>query len=39
MQTSFEPLMEALLRGGVARRPARRYLAELQDHLDDLIAE
>jgi hypothetical protein len=39
MQTSFEPLWEALLRGGVARRPARRYLAELKDHLDDLIAE
>ena len=39
MQASFEPLMEALLRGGVARRPARRYVAELQDHLDDLIAE
>lgn len=39
MLTSFDPLWERLLQGGVARRPARRYLAELQDHLDDLIAE
>jgi len=39
MPGSFDQLWEALLRGGVARRPARRYLAELQDHLDDLIAE
>jgi hypothetical protein len=28
-----------LLDGGVQRRPARRYLAELKDHMDDLIAE
>jgi hypothetical protein len=39
MSTSFDPLWEALLRGGVARGPARRYVAELRDHLDDLIAE
>jgi hypothetical protein len=39
MLNSFEPLWERLLQGGVARRPARRYIAELRDHLDDLIAE
>jgi hypothetical protein len=39
MLTSFDLLWERLLQGGVARRPARRYLAELRDHLDDLIAE
>ena len=35
----FRPLRERLLRGGVGRRRARRYVAELQDHLDDLVAE
>ncbi len=39
MQASFDPLRRRLLEGGVRRRPARRYLAELKDHLDDLIAE
>jgi len=39
VRASFEPLWERLLAGGVRRRPARRYLAELRDHLDDLIAE
>lgn len=39
MQASFDPLFRRLLEGGVRRRPARRYLAELKDHLDDLIAE
>jgi hypothetical protein len=39
MQASFDPLWRRLLDGGVRRRPARRYLAELKDHLDDLIAE
>jgi hypothetical protein len=39
MQSALDPLWERLLEGGVGRRPARRYLAELQDHLDDLIAE
>ncbi|MBS0363291.1 MAG: hypothetical protein JSR98_18095 [Proteobacteria bacterium] len=39
MQASFDPLFRRLLDGGVRRRPARRYLAELKDHLDDLIAE
>ena len=39
MQTSFDPLWRRLLAGGVRRRSARRYLAELKDHLDDLIAE
>ena len=39
MLSALDPLWERLLEGGVGRRPARRYLAELQDHLDDLIAE
>ena len=39
MQASFDPLRRRLLEGGVRQRPARRYLAELKDHLDDLIAE
>jgi len=39
VQASFDPLWRQLLAGGVRRRPARRYLAELKDHLDDLIAE
>jgi hypothetical protein len=39
MPSALDPLLERLLEGGVGRRPARRYLAELQDHLDDLIAE
>lgn len=39
MQASFDPLWRRLLDGGVRRRPARRYLAELKDHLDDLIAD
>ena len=39
MPASFDPLWRQLLEGGVRRRPARRYLAELKDHLDDLIAE
>jgi len=39
MSALFEPLHERLLRGGVGRRHARRYVAELQDHLDDLVAE
>ena len=39
MQASFDPLFRRLLEGGVRRRPARRYLAELKDHLDDLIAD
>jgi hypothetical protein len=39
VQASFDPLWRRLLDGGVRRRPARRYLAELRDHLDDLIAE
>ncbi|HEY3948978.1 hypothetical protein [Phenylobacterium sp.] len=39
MQASFDPLLRRLLDGGVRRKPARRYLAELKDHLDDLIAE
>lgn len=33
----FEELRERLLRAGIAPRHVRRYLAELNDHLDDLI--
>jgi hypothetical protein len=32
----FEALREILLKGGVAPRHVRRYLAELSEHLDDL---
>jgi hypothetical protein len=32
----FEGLREILLKGGVAPRHVRRYLAELSEHLDDL---
>jgi len=32
----FEDLREILLKGGVAPRHVRRYLAELTEHLDDL---
>jgi hypothetical protein len=32
----FEALRESLLKGGVAPRHVRRYLAELSEHLDDL---
>ncbi len=35
----FDELRETLLRGGVAPRHVRRYLAELEHHYDDLIAE
>lgn len=33
----FEQLRETLLKAGFAPRHVRRYLAELRDHLDDLI--
>ena len=33
----FEALRERLLQAGIAPRHVRRYLAELDDHLDDLI--
>lgn len=39
MQSSFNPLTERLLRGGVGRNHARRYIEELGDHLDDIVAE
>jgi len=39
MSAVFDPLHEELLRGGVGRRHARRYVTELRDHLDDLVAE
>jgi hypothetical protein len=32
----FEELRETLLKGGIAPRHVRRYLAELSEHLDDL---
>jgi hypothetical protein len=35
----FENLRETLLKGGVAPRHVRRYLAELSEHLDDLTAQ
>jgi hypothetical protein len=35
----FETLRETLLNGGIAPRYVRRYLAELSEHLDDLIAD
>ena len=34
----FETLRETLLKGGAAPRHVRRYIAELEDHLDDLAA-
>jgi len=35
----FEALREILLKGGIAPRHVRRYLAELTEHLDDLTAQ
>jgi hypothetical protein len=35
----FDRLGEQLLSRGVARGHVRRYMAELRDHLDDLVAE
>ena len=32
----FETVTEALLKGGIAPRHVRRYIAELSDHLEDL---
>lgn len=39
MQNALEGLHERLLRGGVAGRPAGRYIAELRDHFEDLRDE
>jgi len=39
MHKSFERLGERLLTAGIAPRHVRRYLAELDEHLDDLKAE
>jgi hypothetical protein len=39
MPAHFESLRNRLLRGGVAPRHVTRYLTELTEHLDDLIAE
>jgi hypothetical protein len=36
---AFDNLREKLLSGGVAPRHVRRYLAELNEHLDDLTAQ
>jgi hypothetical protein len=35
----FETLAETLLKGGIAPRQVRRYVRELDDHLDDLTAQ
>lgn len=35
----FEALAESLLKGGIAPRHVRRYIRELDDHLDDLMAQ
>jgi hypothetical protein len=35
----FDALRESLLKGGIAPRHVRRYMAELSEHLDDLIAQ
>jgi hypothetical protein len=39
MSAPFKDLRERLLRGGVAPRHVTRYLSELREHLDDLIAK
>jgi uncharacterized membrane protein len=36
-RSQFETLAETLLKGGVAPRHVRRYIAELKDHYDDLV--
>lgn len=38
MPQRFEALTETLLKAGIAPRHVRRYVRELEDHLDDLIA-
>ena len=35
----FDALKEQLLRGGIAPKHVRRYVRELEDHLDDLVRE
>jgi hypothetical protein len=35
----FDSLAETLLKGGIAPRHVRRYLAELSEHLEDLTAQ
>jgi hypothetical protein len=39
MQAQFNQLRNQLLRGGVAPRHVTRYLRELTEHLEDLVAE
>lgn len=38
-QLDFNRLNERLLAGGIAPRHVRRYIGELRDHFDDLVAE
>ncbi len=38
-QRQFESLKETLLRGGIAPKHVHRYMAELEDHFDDLVRE
>jgi len=38
MSPQFEPLCEQLLRAGIAPRYVRRYVTELEEHLEDLTA-
>ena len=35
----FDAVSEALLKGGIAPRHVRRYVRELEDHLEDLMAQ
>jgi hypothetical protein len=39
MPKGFEGLRERLLRAGIGGARARRYIAELKEHLEDLVAE
>src|SRR5215467_3796223 len=39
MSRLFDELRERLLRGGIAPRHVRRYIAELEDHLNELRAQ
>ncbi len=38
-QSQFRALKEHLLRAGIAPKHVRRYVAELEDHFDDLVHE
>ncbi|THD56238.1 permease prefix domain 1-containing protein [Phenylobacterium sp.] len=39
MSREFEQLRERVLGGGIGRTHAARYIAELRDHVEDLLAE